>query len=197
MVDQGLWQRGGECPHSLQSCEGEHQCRCIIPQPCQPATQGGSRQWCTGVAVVVNTDTTIEELLAAPPDSPARAIDLAEEQHKDREILEIIAFLESGSLPEDEQKARKIVVQEPYFALVDDILYFLDSRHGDRNRVAVPKHLCQGILEENHSGPMAGHFSGKRLYKSLLHHWWWPGMYTDTVNHCTSCRHSVGLRLCE
>ena len=124
------------------------------------------------VAVVVSTDTTIEELLAAPPDSPARTIDLAEEQRKDREILEIIAFLESGSLPEDVQKARKIVVQEPSFALVDGILYYLDSRHGDRKRVAVPKHLRQGILEENHSGPMAGHFSGERLYKSLLRHWW-------------------------
>ena len=139
------------------------------------------------VAVVDSTDTTIEELLAAPPDSPDRTLDLAEEQRKDREILEIIAFLESGSLPKDEQKARKIVIQEPSFALVDGILYFLDSRHGDRKRVAVPKHLRQGILEENHSGPMAGHFSGERLYKSLLHHWWWPGMYTDTVKHCASC----------
>ena len=139
------------------------------------------------VAVVDSTDTTIEELLAAPPDSPDRTLDLAEEQRKDREILEIIAFLESCSLPEDEQKARKIVIQEPSFALVDGILYFLDSRHGDRKHVAVPKHLRQGILEENHSGPMAGHFSGERLYKSLLRHWWWPGMYTDTVKHCASC----------
>ena len=79
------------------------------------------------VAIVDSTDITIEELLAAPPDSPDRTLDLAEEQRKDREILEIIAFLESGSLPEDEQKARKIVIQEPSFALVDGILYFLDS----------------------------------------------------------------------
>ena len=85
------------------------------------------------------------------------------------------------------QKAWKIVVQELSFILVDGILYFLDSRHGDRKHVAVQKHLRQGILEENHSGPMAGHFSGERLYKSLLCHWWWPGMYTDTVKHCASC----------
>ena len=50
------------------------------------------------------------------------------------------------------------MVHELSFALVDGILYFLDSRHGDRKRVAVPKHLHQGILEENHNGPMAGHF---------------------------------------
>ena len=47
------------------------------------------------VTVVDSTDTTIEELLAAPPDSPVRTINLAEEQQcKDREILEIIAFLD-------------------------------------------------------------------------------------------------------
>ena len=40
---------------------------------------------CSGaqVAVVDSTDTTIEELLAAP-DSPDRTLDLAEEQRKDR-----------------------------------------------------------------------------------------------------------------
>ena len=43
------------------------------------------------VAVVDSTDTTIVELLAAPPDSPDRTIDLAEKQRKDREILEIIS----------------------------------------------------------------------------------------------------------
>ena len=42
-------------------------------------------------------------------------------------------------------------------------------------------------MEENHSGPMAGHFSGAKLYKCLVRHWWWPGMYTDVVNHCASC----------
>ena len=45
------------------------------------------------------------ELLAAPPDSPPRTVHLAEEEHKDREILEIIVFLVSGFLPEDEQNA--------------------------------------------------------------------------------------------
>ena len=42
-------------------------------------------------------------------------------------------------------------------------------------------------MEENHSGPMAGHFSGEKLYKSLVKHWWWPGMYSDVTKHCTSC----------
>ena len=116
------------------------------------------------VAVVDSTDTTIEELLAAPPDSSAIGpLILQRNNIKTERYLRSFAFLESGSVPE--------VVHEPSFALADGILYFLDSRHGDGKCVAVPKHLHQGILEENHSGPMAGHFSGGRLYKSLLVHW--------------------------
>ena len=42
-------------------------------------------------------------------------------------------------------------------------------------------------MEENHSGPMSGHFSGERLCKSLSRHWWWKNMYSDVVHHCSSC----------
>ena len=42
-------------------------------------------------------------------------------------------------------------------------------------------------MRENHSGLMAGHFSGNRLYNVLLRHWWWEGMYSDTREHCKSC----------
>ena len=42
-------------------------------------------------------------------------------------------------------------------------------------------------MEENHSGPMAGHFSGNCLYNTLARDWWWEGMHTDTQKHCKSC----------
>ena len=42
-------------------------------------------------------------------------------------------------------------------------------------------------MEENHSSPMAGHFSSEKLYKSLVIHWWWQGMYNDVITHCMSC----------
>jgi len=42
-------------------------------------------------------------------------------------------------------------------------------------------------MEENHSGPMAGHFSADKLYRTMAIHWWWQDMYSDIVNYCTSC----------
>ena len=61
------------------------------------------------------------------------------------------------------------------------------KRESSRRRCAVPEHLRQQIMTESHSSPMAGHFSGEKLYKSLVRHWWWPGMYKDVILFCKSC----------
>lgn len=34
---------------------------------------------------------------------------------------------------------------------------------------------------------MGGHFSGDRLFKALVRHWWWERMYTDTVKYAKGC----------
>ena len=61
---------------------------------------------------------------------------------------------------------------------------YVDPKQENKRRVVVPKQLRKQIMEENHSGPMAGHFSGNRMYNVLVRHWWWQGMYTDTFQHC-------------
>ncbi len=50
------------------------------------------------------------------------------------------------------------------------LLYFVDPKNGGRKRSAVPKHLREQVMAESHSSPMAGHFSGERLYKALSRH---------------------------
>ena len=42
---------------------------------------------------------------------------------------------------------------------------------------------------------MSGHFSGKRTFSALARHWWWEGMYTDTMQYvanCPECTISMG-----
>ena len=92
-----------------------------------------------------------------------------------------------GELPEDDTRARKLVAQSFSFTLLVGILYFIDPRRDDRKRAVVPCQLREGILEESHGGPMRGHFSGVRLYKSLVRHWWWPNMYVDSKKHSAAC----------
>ena len=48
------------------------------------------------------------------------------------------------------------------------------------------------IIEENHRGKFGGgHFSGDRVFKSLISCWWWEGMYKDIyvyVKNCPECK---------
>ena len=110
-----------------------------------------------------------------------------EEQKRDPQLREVIAFLNTGVLPEDEVRARKVATRAPLFAIVDGTLYYIDSRQGCTKRAVVPRHLRRRILEENHAGPFSGHFSGKRLYRSLAPQWWWEGMYTEALAYCKNC----------
>ena len=43
------------------------------------------------------------------------------------------------------------------------------------------------MLEENHRNLVGGHFSADKLYRSLVKHWWWDGMYADVVQFVRSC----------
>lgn len=73
---------------------------------------------------------------------------------------------------------------------MDDILYFIDSRNKSQKRAIVPSHLQATLLLESHGGWMGGHFSARRLYRTLSRHWWWEGMYGDVytfIKQCPEC----------
>ena len=108
-------------------------------------------------------------------------------QQQDPELLKIIRFLTNDLLPDDKTDAKKIVAQAHSFAIVDGVLYFIDVKHNHQKRCVVPKQLRNQLMEETHTGPMAGHFAGEKLYRALTRHWWWSGMYTDVVKYCSNC----------
>jgi len=57
-------------------------------------------------------------------------------------------------------------------------------RTNGKKRAVVPKQFQKGILEENRSGGMEGHFAVSCLYAALSCSWWWEGMYTDVYKYC-------------
>jgi len=93
----------------------------------------------------------------------------------------------NGSVPHDEQHAKKICTKAVNFAVLDDIMYFIDPKHQGKRRAAVPTHLHDEILRENHGGIMAGHFSGDRLHKLVSNKWWWDTLYRDCITYCRNC----------
>ena len=138
------------------------------------------------------TDLDIHSLLTSDPlsmngTSAAPTNEFVLSQQQDPELQEIIQFLTCTLLPEDKATARKVAAQTHSFALLDGILYFIDVKHNHQKRCVVPKQMRTQLMEENHTGPMAGHFSGEKLYRALTRHWWWPGMYSDVIKYCSNC----------
>ena len=120
-------------------------------------------------------------------DPPAELDDFAVEQRKDPEILEIIEYAENGTVPEDARRVRRLVSEGSVFVIVDGIAYYVDPKRENRRRAIVPQQLQKQILANAHSSRFAGHFSGRRLYDSLLWHWWWRGMFQDATAFARSC----------
>ena len=102
------------------------------------------------------------------------------EQQKDDQLCQVIHFLNTGQLPTDETRARKIALQAPLFAIVDGTLMFIDK---DQKRAVVPSHLQRRIMEESHRGHVGAHFSGQKLFRALSRHWWWEGMLSDVLHY--------------
>ena len=171
--------------------------------PCSSSDANGIGEGEVQVAAVTNNQTTpapapdsdnvmnITDMLNLDPsdsDEVHHDSDFAEEQQKDQGVLEIANFLTDGKLPSDQQRAKKVALQGNSFTIIDNILYYVDSKNGNRKRAVVPKQLQKHILEENHSGLMAGHFGVSRMYGALCHSWWWEGMYTDVYQYCHNCQ---------
>ena len=122
----------------------------------------------------------ISELLEVPP-LETDSGDFSGEQRKDQTLLSIVRYLDGGLFPEDSHQAKKIAAQAPQFALVGVILYFVEHKSGNRER----------IMQEVHVRLMPGHFSGSRLFTTLSRHWWWEPLYRYCVVFCNNCAECV------
>ena len=115
---------------------------------------------------VVKSDQYLSTTLEADAVQTSEGVtDYASEQHKDQQLKEIVDFLSSGRLPEDSKRAKIVASQETLFSLVAEILCRPES---NQRRVAVPQHLRKQLLEENHRSLYGGHFSGPKLYSTLV-----------------------------
>ena len=158
--------------------------------PTDTAPQVGIGEGEVQVAVVTSEEctdaTTVESLLQMQPKHDVCSPPFIEEQKKDDKVAQIIEFLEKGTLPYKEDRARAIVLQQS-FSIVDQTLYYIDPKKQNNRRIVVPTHLQKQLLAEAHRSVMGGHFSGKRLYNTLSVHWWWDGMYVDSIHFAKSC----------
>ena len=92
-------------------------------------------------------------------------------------------FLSQRQLPDDLQRAKRIAASSSVVRA--------HRRHRLLHRLQTKSSAtlcCSDTLTcTPDSGPFARHFSGEKLYKALVRHWYWPSMYSDVVSHCTAC----------
>ena len=108
-------------------------------------------------------------------------------QRQDDKLKPLIQLLEQGTLPSDEQRAKKLLLERSHYTLVDKVLYFVDPKPPHRQRIVVPKDLRLKIIEEIHAGSFGGHFALKGTYGTLSQHYYWDGMYADAQAFCQGC----------
>ena len=104
------------------------------------------------------------------------------EQAKDPELKQLTTFISHGVLPLEETIAPKLALQRSLFTIVEGVLYYVDPKRDNRKRAVVPKHLRKRILEEVHAGPYGAHFSGQRMFSTLVSSWWWERMFSDNYD---------------
>ena len=71
-------------------------------------------------------DVDISQLLKMPPHTQLLT-DFHKEQVKDPKLQKILDYLNKGLLPDNSQDAKKIAAQASQFAIVQNVLYFIDA----------------------------------------------------------------------
>ena len=124
--------------------------------------------------------------------------DLKGKQGEDEEINDIIRHLESGDLPEDENKARRIHRESQDCSMTDGILYHFYYPRGkghmiDRGikQLVVPKSMRNDVLTSYHDDLTGCHQGEDRTFQAIRLKYFWPTMFKDVqqfVKTCETCQ---------
>jgi len=124
---------------------------------------------------------------------PDTSVKVYEAQRRDRELSDLISYLQSQELPDDEKSARKLLIMEDYFYLGDDDLLYRIENKTSRNQsepisqLVIPTSLRYEILSNAHDHVTGGHLGTHKTYQKLRTRYWWKGMFKDTDHWCKSC----------
>ena len=110
---------------------------------------------------------------------------LSQRQRDDPDLKPIILYLESDQLPDDNKKARELVLGREQYILQDGVLFHVEK---DKTlRVVPPTADRRALFDESHSGVLGAHLREVKIHSELSRHYWWPGMRGDIRAWCAAC----------
>lgn len=117
--------------------------------------------------------------------SKSRERDLGQRQRNDPDLCQIIHLLETGTLPQDEKKARELALSRSQYLLKDDVLFYV----GKEQTLCIIPPMCdrEQFFQEAHSGVFGAHLRDAKIYGELSKHYWWQGMRSDIIRWCQAC----------
>jgi hypothetical protein len=110
---------------------------------------------------------------------------LGERQRQDAEVHDIILYLETGRLPEEDKRARELVVSCDLFVIEVSVLYRVQP--ATTLSIIPPSGDRQKLFHVVHGGLFGGHLRATKTHSALCRHCWWPGIRADVNNWCRDC----------
>ena len=83
-----------------------------------------------------------------------------------RRYIDILTILEPGKWPCNSHSLQ---------SWMTCCTTYIDPERGNRRRATVPLAMRPKLMEQTHSGPYGGHFSGQRMFNAMVTSWWWEG----------------------
>jgi transposase InsO family protein len=119
--------------------------------------------------------------------------DMADLQRQSPDLLPMVDFLASGTLPDNAKQAKRLVLDADNYFLEQGILYHLftpRTRNLSRpsvviRQLVVPISLRPQILQSYHDD--ASHLGSETTYANIKEKYFWDGLYTDVHTYITSC----------
>ena len=114
-------------------------------------------------------------------------------QRQDKDLSDIIQYLEVATLPASDTKARSLLLSiDSYYLDENGILCHLWSPGKRRaqsicSQVVIPASLRHEILVSCHDDPTVGHLGVLKTYEKVCVRYFWHGVFKDIEHWCNSC----------
>ena len=114
-------------------------------------------------------------------------------QRQDKDLCDVIQYLEFSTLPINDNKARSLLLTiDSYYLDENGILCHLWTPGKRRaqtlvSQVVIPASLRHELLTACHDDPTAGHLSTLKTYEKVRMRYFWNGMFKDIEHWCHSC----------
>lgn len=119
---------------------------------------------------------------------------LHQEQRSDPQLIPIIQFLESGTLPSDNIRASTIQKDAEHYILLERVLHKIwpigiqKPQLGSAEvRPVIPTSLRSFILRSFHDSPITGHLGEAKTYDRIRNRYYWLGMHRDVQSWIKTC----------